>query len=226
MKFCIFVLFLVSAQAESLHYNINWPSGLSLGEATLSSERGAAGEGVAEKGARPWRFGLDIDASVPGFAIRDHYHSTAGADLCSSQLDKSAEHGKHKTEEKITFDQQGNTITRETTGGGKADSSVSSCARDALSFLQFVRSELAQGRVAAQQQVVLGALYQASIQYTGTQSIRLGDKKVEADRTVATIKGPAADVTVEIFFARDAARTPLLARIPLSLGTFTVELQP
>jgi hypothetical protein len=226
MKFCISVLFLVSAQAESLHYTINWPSGLSLGEATLSSEHSPGGEKAAEKAAGPWRFGLDIDASVPGFAIRDHYHSTTAPDLCSAQLDKSIEHGKHKTEEKITFDQQGNTITRETTGGGKADSSVPSCARDALSFLQFVRSELAQGRVAAQQQVVLGALYQASIQYTGTQSIRLGDKKVEADRTVATIKGPAADVTVEIFFARDAARTPLLARIPLSLGTFTVELQP
>ncbi len=34
------------------------------------------------------------------------------------------------------------------------------------------------------------------------------------------------DLTVEIFFARDAARTPVLARIPLPLGTFTVELQP
>jgi Protein of unknown function (DUF3108) len=225
MKFCIFVLFLISAQAESLHYNINWPSGLSLGEATLSSERGPGGEKAAEKGAGPWRFGLDIDASVPGFTIRDHYHSTAGPDLCSSQLDKGAEHGKRKTEEKITFDQQGNTVTRETTGGGKADTSVSSCARDALSFIQFVRSELAQGRVAAQQQVVLGALYQTSIQYTGTQTIRLGDKKVEADRTVATIKGPTVDLTVEIFFARDAARTPLMARLPLALGTFTVELQ-
>jgi hypothetical protein len=32
------------------------------------------------------------------------------------------------------------------------------------------------------------------------------------------------DLTVEIFFARDAVRTPLLARIPLTLGTFTVEL--
>jgi hypothetical protein len=31
-------------------------------------------------------------------------------------------------------------------------------------------------------------------------------------------------VTVEIFFAKDAARTPLLARIPLALGSFTVEL--
>ena len=40
----------------------------------------------------------------------------------------------------------------------------------------------------------------------------------------ATIKGPASSYTVDIFFAKDAARTPVLTRIPLALGTFTVEL--
>jgi len=243
MKGCIptkswlFVLLLISAHAESLHYSINWPSGLSLGEATLSSQRGPASEGPdkapgkapdkgMDKAAGPWQFALDIDASVPGFAIRDQYHANASGGLCSSQLDKSIQHGKHKTEEKITFDQSNNTITRETSGGGKADTSVSSCARDALSFIQFVRSELAQGRVAPPQQVVFGSLYQVTVQYLGTQTIRIADKKVEADRTVASIKGASSDLTVEIFFSRDAARTPLMAKVPLELGTFTVELQP
>jgi hypothetical protein len=46
----------------------------------------------------------------------------------------------------------------------------------------------------------------------------------DADRILATIKGPTSNLTVEIFFARDAARTPLLAHIPLTLGSFTVEL--
>ena len=46
----------------------------------------------------------------------------------------------------------------------------------------------------------------------------------QADRIHATIKGPASEVAVDIFFAKDEGRTPVLARIPLPLGTFTVEL--
>jgi len=222
MKFCIFLLWVVPASAETLHYSVNWPSGLSLGEATIASEHSQ----TADKGSEAWRFGLEIDASVPGFAIRDNYHSSAAGELCTVEMFKSITHGKKKNEEKITFDQQKNTITRETTGGGKADTSVSACARDALSFLQFVRRELAQGRVAPEQQVVFGSQYQVRIVFKGAQTIKVADKTVETDRTTATIKGPATDLTVEIFFARDAARTPVLARLPLALGTFTVELQP
>jgi len=222
MKFWVFVLCVSSASAETLHYSVNWPSGLSLGEATFTSDHSQG----AEKTAQQWQFGLDIDASVPGFAIRDSYHSSAVGDLCSVQFDKTIAHGKKKSGEKVRFDQEKNTITRETTGGGKADTSVSSCARDALSFLQFVRRELAQGRIAPEQQVVMGAQYQVRIDFKGAQTIKVGGKMVETDRTTATIKGPATDLTVEIFFARDAARTPVLARLPLALGTFTVELQP
>lgn len=224
MKFCMFVVCVVSASAETLHYSVNWPSGLSLGEATFASEHSQ----TVEKGSDQWRFALDIDASVPGFAIRDNYSSSAVGDLCSVELDKSSTHGKKKGDEKITFDQQQNAITRETTSasGGKSETPVSSCARDALSYLQFVRRELAQGRIAPQQTVVFGALYQVRIEFRGAQTIKVADKMVETDRTTATIKGPATDLTVEIFFARDAARTPVLARLPLGLGTFTIELQP
>jgi hypothetical protein len=222
MKFCIFLAWAVSASAETLHYSVNWPSGLSLGEATIASEHSQ----TADKGSEAWRFALEIDASVPGFAIRDSYHSSAAGELCSVEMFKSITHGKKKNEEKITFDSQKNTITRETTGGGKADASTSACARDALSYLQFVRRELAQGRVAPDQQVVFGSQYQVHLVFKGAQTIKVGDKMVETDRTTATIKGAATDLTVEIFFARDAPRTPVLARLPLALGTFTVELQP
>jgi Protein of unknown function (DUF3108) len=221
MKFSLFVFVTCLASAESLHYSVNWQSGLSLGEATIGSEHSQP-----EKGPETWRSTVDIDASVPGFVIRDHYNSSAAAGLCSVQLDKSSTHGKKKSEEKITFDQQKNTITRETASGGKSDTSVSSCARDALTFLQFVRRELAQGRIAADQKVVFGALYQVHIDYKGAQTIKVGEKSMETDRTLVSIKGPSTEVTAEIFFARDAARTPVLARIPLTLGTFTVELQP
>ncbi len=214
MKYFTFLLCLLPASAESLRYSINWASGLSLGEATLR----------ADKGKEAWDFEVTMDASIPGFALRDRYQAAATPDLCSLQLEKNFTHGTRKADEKITFDQQNNTATRQTNGGGKSEVSVSSCAKDALTFMQFARRELAQGRLAPQQTVDFGAIYNVRIEYTGPQRIKLGDSGVDADRVLATIKGPTTDVTVEIFFAKDAARTPLLARIPLALGSFTVEL--
>lgn len=214
MKYLTFLLCLLPVSAESLRYSINWASGLSLGEATLR----------ADKGKENWDFEVTMDASIPGFALRDHYQSNATHDLCSLQLQKTFTHGQKKADEKITFDQQQNTATRETKDGGKSELSIPSCAKDALTFMQFARTELAQGRLPPQQQVDFGALYDVRIEYTGAQNIKLGDKGVDADRILATIKGPTTSLTVEIFFARDAARTPLLARIPLALGSFTVEL--
>jgi hypothetical protein len=179
----------------------------------------------ADKGKEAWDFEVTMDASIPGFALRDRYQSAATLDLCSLQLEKSFTHGTRKAEEKITFDQPNHTASRETQhGGGKSELSIPACAKDALTFMQFARRELAQGRLAPQQEVVFGAMYRVRIEYTGAQKIRVGDQTVDADRILATIKGPTTDLTVEIFFARDAARTPLLAHIPLSLGSFTVEL--
>jgi hypothetical protein len=215
MKSFLFILCLPPASAESLRYSINWASGLSLGEATLRADKGKEG----------WDFEVTMDASIPGFALRDDYRSAATPDLCSLELDKTFTHGTRKADEKITFDQPNHTATRQTqNGGGKTDVSIPSCAKDALTFMQFARSELAQGRLVPQQAVVFGALYNVRIEFTGAQKIKYGDQTADADRILATIKGPTTNLTVEIFFARDAARTPLLARIPLALGSFTVEL--
>ncbi len=225
-RFSLFLIF--PASAESLHYTINWPSGLSLGEATLSSDR-ISDKAGGEKTNSHWDFALDIDASVPGFVIRDHYESTAGNSAMMFALHVS----RRSTLTANTPPRSASRSIRISTprrakpvGGGTADVSISSCARDALTFLQFARSELAQGRLAPQQTVLLGAAYEVRLEYTGTQTISVGDKKMEADRVLATItRSRRQNLTVEIFFARDAARTPLLAKMPLALGTFTVELQ-
>ena len=82
---------------ESLHYSINWPSGLSLGDATLSAHRTSKG----------WNFAASLDAGVPGFAIADKYRSTvAGNDLCSTEFERDLTHGAKHTLDKLTFDQQ------------------------------------------------------------------------------------------------------------------------
>ncbi len=69
-----------------------------------------------------------------------------------------------------------------------------------------------------------GSAYQISLAFAGTQSIRLADKPVDADRVTATVKGPASEISFDVFFLKDRARTPALVRVPLPLGTFSMEL--
>lgn len=230
MKYCIFLLLpFLPASAESLHYVINWPSGLSLGEATLNSSHMVFMSGVVSNETLMSDF--EIDFSIPGYTLSDRYHSAAegsgqGKALCSTKLEKTVRRGTRKSGETDIFHQDKRTVTREThgEGGGKSDLDVSDCARDVLTFLQFARNELAQGRLAPQESVVLGNVYQVRLDGMGAQTVKVGGKPVEADRVQASIKGPASSYTVDVFFSRDPARTPVLISIPLALGKFTAEL--
>lgn len=223
MKFLSILFALtLSASAESLHYTINWQSGLNLGEASIGATKASGGSGDAH-----WAFNVSLDAAVPGFTIRDEYQSKADEKFCSSSLEKTVTRGSRKSVETITFDQAKKTVERETEGGGKSELRFDgNCAHDALAFLQFMREELAQGRLAANQSVYLGSKYDLQLTYTGTETIKHDNKAVEADKVRVGLRGPKADFTFEILFARNEVRTPLLARLPLALGTFTVELLP
>jgi len=202
--------------SESLNYTVNWPSGLSLGEAHLRA--GKQGDG--------WQFEFSLDASVPGFSIFDQYYSKANSDLCSLELEKKAAHGKRSAHERTVFDYKAGTATRTTLveGGGHTDIDINHCAHDGLDFVFFARRELAQGRVPPQQTVLFGAPYSTRLEYTGQQEITVNDKRRQADRVVLYFKGPVSDSTVEMFFDRDPARTPLLIKAPFALGTFSLEL--
>jgi hypothetical protein len=156
---------------EQLSYAINWPTGLSLGEASLSTSRRKTDDGERIETQ------FKLDAAVPGFAVLDQFRSVSDGNLCSLEFEKKYSHGKRKTEEKTTFDQQKNTAVRETTGGGKTDLTTTACAKDALAFVQFVRRELSQGRVPPHQNVYFGATYRVSLQFTGTQNITVSERR-------------------------------------------------
>jgi hypothetical protein len=205
---------------EKLIYNVNWPSGLSLGEVHMEARRAAAREGSAPG----WNFEFNIDASIPGFAVTDHFRSTTSADLCSVEFEKDSTHGKRKAREKTTFHAQKGMASRETIGGGKSEIATGSCGHDALTFLYHARRELAQGRVPAAEPVLFGAAYQVNMQYAGTQMVRINDSQIEADRLTVTGKGPASTFSFEALFARDATRTPLVIKVPLAMGVFSMEL--
>ena len=214
MRFCVFLFVLSTVlSAETLNYGISWSSGLSLGEATLDTGQNGG-----------WKFNLNLDVGVPGWVVRDKYLATADAGFCSALLEKNLSRGARKNQEHIRFDQQKQTATRETLGGGTSVLNTAACARDPLTLLQFVRKELADGRLAPQQAVVFGAFYQVRFEYAGVQQVSVSQKSTEAERIQTTIKGPATELTFDLFFARDAARTPVMARIPSPLGAFVVEL--
>ncbi|HZT30742.1 MAG TPA: DUF3108 domain-containing protein [Bryobacteraceae bacterium] len=200
--------------SESLNYSVNWPSGLGLGEAHLT----------AHQGVDRWDFEFNLDASIPGFSVHDHYRSAATGNLCSLEFEKDLSHGTRRAKETTSFDYRESTGRRTTLNGGKTEFSISDCARDALDLLYFVRRELGQGRVAPPQTVMFGAAYDVRLEYTGPQVVSVNDVKVQADRLIATFKGPASNFSFEMFFARDPARTPLVIRAPFALGTFSMEL--
>ena len=108
--------------------------------------------------------------------------------------------------------------------GGKSEVPAPGCARDALSFLYFLRHELSQGRLPPPQTVFFGAPYQLKLEYGGAQTIRVNDRRVEAERLRASLKGPASETSFELFFARDDVRTPLMIRVPFTPGVFSLEL--
>ena len=199
---------------EHLNYTITWPSGLSVGEAHLH----------ARKAPQGWQFDLSLDASVPGFQVSDRYHAMASPQVCSLEFQKDTTHGKRRTREKTTFDYKKSVAKRATVDGGKSESAIPACARDALSYLFFARNELAQGRVPPDQSVLAGAAYQVRMEYGGTEAVKIGNKRQEADRVTISLKGPNYDVSFEAFFARDKPRTPLVVRCPFSLGVFSLEL--
>ena len=166
------------------------------------------------------RLGLYDEARYPD----DDATPVASAGFCSARLDKETAHGQRKTKETVTFDQEQHQVKRETQGGGHSEFTTDACARDALALLQFVRKELEQGHLAPQQTVIFGGEYQIRFEYTGVQRIKTGETTTDAERIQTSITGPGNGITLELFFARDAARTPLLARIPLPIGTLTVEI--
>jgi hypothetical protein len=205
---------------EVLKYSVNWPSGLSLGEATFSAQHmSAAG----------WVFDLSLNAAIPGYALVDHVNASATDELCSTQFERDLTNGGKKTEEKITFDQKQGSAHRVTTlpkDGGESTFTIPSCARDALTYIYYGRRELGQGRVPQAQTVYFGGPYSVKMDYTGAQNIPVAGKSTVTDHLVVSVKGPKADFTFEVFYARDAARTPLAIRIPLPVGALSIELVP
>ena len=83
---------------------------------------------------------------------------------------------------------------------------------------------MALGKVPAAEPVYFGAEYQVRFDYAGEQRIKVADAPALADRLIGFVKGPKSEFTFELYLARDPQRTPLLIKVPFTLGTFSMEL--
>lgn len=206
-------------QNESLHYTVSYQSGLPVGDVTFTAHKSDSG----------WGFEVSGNAGVPGFSITDKYRSwtTAAPDLCSTELQRDTNHGGKTGRERTTFDQKTGSAERTTLapeGGGKTQFTVGTCARDAIAYSYFAREELGQGRVPPGATVYFGSEYSVSMTYTGAQEITVGKQRATTDHVNVAVKGPKSDFHFEVFYARDPARTPLEIRVPLSVGTLSLDL--
>ena len=203
---------------ETLRYNVNWPSGLSLGEATLITDN-------LDASATSRKFELRLDASIPGFVVADEVTSLAKADYCSIRLETKIQHGAKKRTERTEFKPEEGIAERKTANGGTSKMPMGACGRDALALVYFIRSELKLGRIPGAQTIFFGAAYQLSFKYGGASNVQLASGTEPADKILIDIQGPASKNSIEVFFGRDTMRTPLIFRVPLPLGAFTMELQ-
>ena len=201
---------------ETLNYSLNFSTGIPLGEGRMVAKRDPA---------HGWSFSFSVDASLPAYPIVDRFNAYAGLDLCSIRFERSSQHGARKANELTYFD-RGRSVAVRTTkdGGGLSEIPVGLCPHDALSFFYYLRRELGQGHLPPNDVVLAGGAYRVSMVYAGEKSILHNKQQTPTDQINCTIKGPASETHLEILFARDAARTPLLVRSPFSMGTFSLEL--
>jgi hypothetical protein len=205
---------------ETLRYSVNWPSGVSLGEATLSA---SSSPEAGTPNGRSLHFQFDLDAGVPGFAVSDRFHSSASPSLCSAEFEKNTTHGSKKVDDKEKFDPNTGTVTRGT-GAGQSEINTNACGKDALTFLYFLRQELSQGRIPAHETVFYGAPYEIRLASAGVESVKIAAKPVETEHVKASVDGPSSSISFDLYFLQDKARTLALVKVPLALGTFSMEL--
>lgn len=201
---------------EVLRYQLNWPGGVPLGEAQLKT--------IPVDGQ--WKLELTLDASIPAFQVIDRFNSSVNEKWCSLEFSRDTVHGARKSKETTTFDLTAASAKRKTEGGGTKEFNTVACPHDALGFLFFARQELIKGRVPGAQTVYYGGPYDLQFEMLGSQAISIGGSETQADRFRVSFKGPIANSNFEIFFSKNEARTPLLIKVPFTLGTFSMELMP
>ena len=201
--------------SETLRLKILWPSGASMGEATLT----------ATPGQGELRMEVAMQAVLPFQKISGTFTSVAtGEGLCSRQYHRKVMEGPKSSEETIEFDQTAHTARR-TLGGQTATSPIVPCAHDPLAFIYFVRAQMAAGRTVDASSFFLGPERSLLLARNGPESVTVAGSPRSADKFALTLGAPNRTRSFDVWISSTARREPLLVRLPLPLAVFSAELE-
>lgn len=202
---------------EELRYSVYWPSGLSFGTAEFRARFTDPG----------WRFEFELQASLPRIEINDRVVSRADSQMCGQEFEKHILHGSKRANELLRF--RPNVVER--INLQRAEESrpsvipVQDCARDALAFLYFLRTELAAGRIPPPSTVFFGAGYRIRLEHSQTRWLTWDGERQLTDEIRVSVRGPASEHELSAYFGRDDSRAPLLFQMQFDADRFTMRLQ-
>ncbi len=202
--------------SEQLNYTIAWPSGLPVGHASLRARALDPG----------WRHEMTLQATLPSMEIDDMFASRTDSKLCSEVFEKHVRHGDRWAHESLRFGpglvERFNLESTDREPPGR--NATGDCARDALTFLYYLRQDLAAGRLPSPGTIFFGAAYRIQVWFTRTRRLLIGAEQRAADEFRAVVDGPASRHEFSFFVGQDENRTPLLFRVELGGDIFSMQL--
>jgi uncharacterized protein DUF3108 len=202
-----------------LSFNLIWPSGITLGEATLTASR--AGKQI--------HLEASVVADIPQYHVGYTFASDADENLCSIRFSETLREGRSTRETTFDFDQAKH-VVRRTRGGRTTESPIPDCARDPVALLYHFRRQLAAGLLKvgtpeATGEFYLGDNYTVHYDAIAAESVKVGSKTPGGDRFLIRVQDHGEERSFEVWIRTDASRAPVAVRVPLSLGTLAAELE-
>ena len=169
-------------RARLCAYEINWPSGLSLGEVEFKAQSVTNG----------WEFKARITATLPNFEIRDEYRARTDGYALFAGTREGRSARLARIQETVEFDQAAHTATAKPKKAATANSTSLPARATRLTFLYLLRSEIGRGRIPPPDDLNFGSQYQVSMTYAETRDLEVAGEMVKADRILVDLTGPAS----------------------------------
>lgn len=203
------------AGGETLKYKLLWPSNISLGEAVfrVSSSQGTL------------HFEVTMEADLPTRSISGLFTSSASReDLCSLEFQSKVTEGVRTSEESIQFDQKNHQATK-ISHGQSSSVAIPNCARDPVTFLYYLRKQLAAGSSVDAATFFLGLEQSLEVKTDGSDTVTVRGQQQTTDKYLVNYNGQNSARSFELWFSKDARREPVMIRLPFPLAVFSAEIE-
>ena len=201
-------------EGEKLTLEIFWPSGVTLGEATLD----------ARSIKDIHYFSASVEVVLPQGHIIYKLYSTATAELCSREFRQSVQRSGKVWEETTSFDAESGKamVTRD---ARSREYPAAKCLRDPLTYLYFFRSQAAAGKRATAESLFLNGLLSLRIDALASEMVKIKRSERRGERYQIRFPGSAGEGRAELWLDGASAQTPIAVRLPLPFSTFSAELR-